>query len=784
MRCRQSLRGWLDEVRPNEATDGAYAARFRARQIQALMALLPLSVIGNAVNTVTLAWVFWARMAEPLWLAAWCLAVVLSLGLVGLLWRRSLLSDGRKRVASPHATRLVAAHVGLFAALWASLPIAVFPEADQAGALLLSTLSVGMICAGAFMLSPLAPAALAYVGVLLCGCLLALTRSPYADNGALIVMLAVYAVMMAGIIFTNGRVFMSRLRAQAETERQKQLIDLLLKDFEEHASDWLWEISAEGRLRHVSTRLAQSFGMPVRQLLDRSLVGLLSDMLPPDELEGADSLRRLTSHLRLGQPFRDLEIPVEVGHEVRWWSLTAKPLFDERGRAAGWRGVGSDITQTRQSRDELARLANYDALTGLSNRHRFGTELERLGRSPEEAARPCALLFIDLDNFKHINDTLGHAVGDQLLRRLGARLRSCVSDGDLLARLGGDEFALLTWAHADASAAEALAARLLALIREPLQLEDAQVVVYASIGIAQAPRDGSDPRALLQCADLALYAAKAAGRATWRHFAPEMAEHALARVRLQHELGQALQAEQFTLHFQPQVRLRDGKVLGFEALVRWQHSERGLMGPGEFIPVAEETGQIVPLGSWVLREACRQAAQWPGDLRVAVNLSAVQFRTGSVLELVDQALAESGLPPERLELEVTESVLIDDHEGAHDTLSALRTRGVRIAMDDFGTGYSSLAYLRRFPMDKLKIDGLFVRALGSDEDAQAVVTAIISLARALRLETTAEGIESVEQMAMLKALGCDDVQGYLVSRPMPGESVGAYLERARTRVAA
>ena len=780
----QFFRSWIDEVRPSVAVDGPLAAHFRARQIQALMALLPLTVVGNAVNNVTLAWVFWSRVDEPIWLAVWCLVLVLWLGLMGMQWRRIVHNEGRKAVARPYAARTVAVQTALFAAMWAVLPVSLFPQADHAGALLLATVSVGMICGGAFMLSPLAPAALAYVGVLLVGCLMALMRSPYAGSGPLVVMLVVYAVVMFGIIMTNGRVFLSRLRAQAETERQKQLIDLLLRDFEEHASDWLWEIDAEGRLRHVSNRLAQSFALPVRQLLDRSLATLLADMLPPDEPEGADGLRHLTRCLRLGQPFRDIELPVEVGHEVRWWSLTAKPLFDERGRPAGWRGVGSDITQTRQARDELARLANFDALTGLANRHRFSTELDRLSRESGEHPRPCALFFIDLDNFKQINDTLGHGVGDQLLRRLGARLRTCVADGDLLARLGGDEFALLTWAHADAPAADALASRMLALVREPLQLEDAQVVVHASIGIAAAPRDGEDPRALLQCADLALYAAKAAGRATWRHFAPDMAAQAMARARLQHELGQALLAEQFTLHFQPQMGLRNGEVMGFEALVRWQHSERGLVGPSEFIPVAEETGQIVPLGTWVLREACRQAARWPAHLRVAVNLSAVQFRSLSVIELVDQALAESGLSPDRLELEITESALIDDHEGAHDTLSALRTRGVRIAMDDFGTGYSSLAYLRRLPIDKLKIDGLFVRSLGSDPDAQAVVTAIISLARALRLETTAEGIESVEQLAMLKALGCDDVQGFLVARPMACDDVTPYLARTGALAAA
>jgi diguanylate cyclase (GGDEF)-like protein len=396
---------------------------------------------------------------------------------------------------------------------------------------------------------------------------------------------------------------------------------------------------------------------------------------------------------------------------------------------------------------------------------------------------PCALVFIDLDNFKNINDSLGHHVGDQLLRRLGARLRTCLGEGDLLARLGGDEFALLSWRCTDRDEVAALAERLLALIGEPCQLEDALVEVRASIGIACSPDDGDDPKALLQCADLALYAAKAAGRNTYRFFEPCMADHARARVRLQHELGQALQTQQFELYFQPQLRLSTGTVTGFEALVRWQHSERGLIGPGEFITVAEETGQIVPLGNWVLQEACRQASTWPDHLRVAVNLSAVQFRSSSVIELVDQALASSGLPAERLELEITETALIEDHEGAQATLTALRTRGVRVALDDFGTGYSSLAYLRRFSMDKLKIDGMFVRSLDSDIDAQAVVTAIVSLARALRLETTAEGIESAEQLVMLKALGCDAVQGYLISRPMPGSAVAGYIKGATPRLA-
>ncbi len=769
---------WLLDAVPGEAVDGPLARYYRARQLLALLNLMPLISLGNAVNTAVICRVFWDELPHA-WLLIWGVTVSLAMP-VGLLWWRQLITHGHRPVALPGAGKLVVGHVITFGALWSVMPVVVFPQADHAQALLIATVVVGMICSGAFMLGPMVPAAWAFVATLGVGSVIGLLNSGYATSGSLMVLLVVYTTIMGAVVFANGRTFMSRLRADSETDRQKQLIDLLLRDFEEHASDWLWEISPSGHLRHVSARLAESFGLTQRQLQQQPFLDLLAALSPAHDPDGEQALARLTSCIRMGQPFRDLELPVAVGTDVHWWSLSAKPLHDDRGRAAGWRGVGADITQARLAREELARLANQDSLTGLANRHRFSTELARLGPGQDAANRPCALLFIDLDNFKNINDTFGHGMGDQLLRKVGVRLKSCVQDGDLLARLGGDEFALLTWCHADAAAAATLADRLLALLSEPYQLDDLRLESRTSIGVALAPRDGRDPQSLLQCADLALYAAKAAGRNTFRFFEASMAETARSRVRLQQELGHALAAEQFTLHFQPQVHLGSGEVIGFEALVRWQHSERGLIGPGEFIPVAEETGQIVSLGNWVLREACRVAAtQWPAGLRVAVNLSAVQFRSADLIELVDEALAQTGLAPERLELEITESALIEDHDGAQSTLMALRSRGVRVAMDDFGTGYSSLAYLRRFPLDKLKIDGMFVRSLDSDTDAQAVVTAIISLARALHLDTTAEGIETQEQLVMLRALGCDDIQGYLIARPMPASDVLAYLTRSQ-----
>ena len=769
----------LAEVMPLEEVDGPLARHFRARQILAVLAQLPLVMVGTGVNTVAILWSFWGRV-HPIGLILWATIVVVSVALVGVGWRRLIREAGKKPMASRRSSKLVAAHIGLFALSWSVVPVVLFPLiATQTDELLIAVMVMGMICGGGFMLGPHVLAASVYVGVLTVASAIGLMRSDYSGNVLLSVLLTFYAAIMWGIVLMGARMFMSRLRAEAESDRQKQLVDLLLRDFEEHASDWLWEIAPNGHLRHVSARLAQAFGLPPRLLLQRSFIELLYSLVPPEDSVGEAALTSLTSNLRMGQPFRDLELPVEVNQEIRWWSLTAKPLFDERGRAAGWRGVGADITQARKARDDLALMANYDSLTGLANRHRFSSVLNQMSTEGAGKRSPCCLMFLDLDNFKTINDTLGHGVGDQLLRVVAKRLKSCVREGDLLARLGGDEFALLSLLAMTDDEAHALAARLVAALSEPVQLDGVMVEVSTSVGVALAPKDGQDPQALLQCADLALYAAKAAGRNTYRFFCPEMGESTRARAKLQQELGQALASEQFTLRYQPQINLQTGEVKGFEALVRWQHSERGLIGPAEFIPVAEETGQIVPLGTWVLRKACREAVTWPEHLRIAVNLSAVQFRSSSVVDIVDEILAETGLAAERLELEITESALIEDDAGAQATLESLRSRGVRVAMDDFGTGYSSLAYLRRFSMDKLKIDGMFVRSLDRDVDAQAVVTAIISLARALKLDTTAEGIETEAQMTMLKALGCDDVQGFHIACPMSGDAVQGFLDKSK-----
>lgn len=434
-----------------------------------------------------------------------------------------------------------------------------------------------------------------------------------------------------------------------------------------------------------------------------------------------------------------------------------------------------EIAERQQSEAIVRHMAQHDSLTGIANRVQFRDQLNQaLSRIGDQGGK-VALLFVDLDQFKLINDTLGHRIGDALLVAVGQRLKHSTRDCDLVARLGGDEFAIFLQIKGRVEEAGTLADRVTEAVAQPFQIEGHELLVSCSIGIACAPDDGKDPDALLASADLALYRAKADGRGRHQFFEPEMNARARARRLLEGDLREALQNGQFELHYQPFFNLSIGAITGFEALVRWNHPERGMIPPLEFISVAEETGLIVPLGRWVLREACREAKRWPAQIKVAVNLSPVQFRTATVLVDVMDALSHAALEPERLELEITETVLLDDDKKTLQALHELRGMGVRICMDDFGTGYSSLSYLRMFPFDKIKIDRSFVGDLPRDRYSKAIIRAIIDLAGSIGMVTTVEGVETEEQLAYLRAEDCTEVQGYLISRPRPAKNALAIL---------
>jgi diguanylate cyclase (GGDEF)-like protein len=436
-----------------------------------------------------------------------------------------------------------------------------------------------------------------------------------------------------------------------------------------------------------------------------------------------------------------------------------------------------EIEHRQKSEAKIQYLAHYDPLTGLANRVLLGEQLEEALARMRRKSEAVAVLFLDLDGFKGVNDTLGHSIGDTLLNAVADRLRENVGETDKIARLGGDEFAILQVSAEQPKSAASLAQRLVDVLGAPFFVDGHQVVVGASIGIAVAEGEAGDAEQLLKSADLAMYRAKGDGRGRFCFFEPEMDARAQARRLLELQLRSALVQGEFTLHYQPLVNLRANRVTSFEALLRWSSPERGRVSPAEFVPLAEETGLIVPIGEWALRQACSEAATWPEDIKVAVNLSPSQFKSGGLVPAVINALSSSGLPASRLELEITESVLLEKTDANLAVLHQLRDLGVRISMDDFGTGYSSLSYLRSFRFDKIKIDQSFIRDLSDRDDSRAIVRAIAAMGASFGMTTTAEGVETEEQLNCLRQEGCTEIQGYLVSAPRPASELPALLAR-------
>jgi diguanylate cyclase (GGDEF)-like protein len=447
----------------------------------------------------------------------------------------------------------------------------------------------------------------------------------------------------------------------------------------------------------------------------------------------------------------------------------------------GWVATHEDVTERRRAEKQIRHLAHYDGLTDLPNRALFHERLrEELGRiAPNQQL---AVLYIDIDEFKSVNDTLGHQAGDELLQSVAASLCREAGPNEFIARLGGDEFAIMQTAVTSQTETIGLVTRVFEAIRTPFECFGHEVTTDASVGVAVAPRHGTDLDQILKNADLAMYAAKSAGRRTWRFFEPAMDARVKARRMLEMDMRQALLDGAFEVYYQPCVSLEDNEITGCEALLRWRHPERGMISPADFIPVAEETGLINELGEWVLNTACKDAMSWPGEFKLAVNVSPVQFKSGSLALKIAAALAASRLPPRRLELEITEAVLIRDDDTALAILHQLRALGVRIALDDFGTGYSSLSYLQRFPFDKIKIDRCFVNDL-TTQGGSSIVQAVVNIAAARQMMTLAEGVETSEQRESLRALGCTEMQGFLFSRPVPAVDVLRLLQSGPKKAA-
>lgn len=556
-------------------------------------------------------------------------------------------------------------------------------------------------------------------------------------------------------------------------------------DFEQTGISWLWATDADGCLIYVSAKAADNLGLSTNELLAKPLTALFeNDPDNPDE----HSERPLQFQLSKRSKINDLVVRrILDGNDQKaaplWWLISAHPKFDDSGNFLGYRGNAKDVTIQYRRKLEDSRAAEFDTLTGLSNRHRMGKHLEGMLGAFKNNNRSCAVLMLDLDRFKQVNDTMGHPAGDELLRQVALRMRNIVGDRGEIGRLGGDEFQIILPDIDDRGKLGEIADKIVQIVSQPYPIEGKRAIIGTSIGIAVAPYDGVTKEDIIRSSDLALYAAKNAGRGQFRFYSAELKDEQEERRQLVDDLRDALTNEQLQLHYQPVVRTNDHVIVGFEALMRWVHPDRGLVGPDVFIPIAEELNLINQLGEWALRRACVDALQWPATVRVAVNVSAVQFANNGFPEVVMNVLEQSGLPPERLELELTESVFMGDSESIDTTFSVLKDIGVRLALDDFGTGYSSLSYLRSAPFDKLKVDKSFVDSCTQkDKNSAKIIAAIISLSDALGMETTVEGVEAFDQFELVCAKGAKYIQGWIYSKALRVEEIAERLGSGAFRI--
>lgn len=754
--------------------DPSIRAGLHRQQIRAIVEVLPIAAAGAIVAALSLVWVAAGTSAFPAVLI-WAAALLVSLRRGLTLWRGSV-HDG---APGDGTLRAIVTDTLIAGTLWGLVPILLIGQ-DQATVTLITAVAIaGMLSAGGLILVTLPQAALAFLVPIFLGSLVALTQM---QDGATALVLAVLLVcFMAVIILASQRHvrdFVVHRVSEMKISEQNEIISLLLKEFEENSSDWLWEFDCDGRIDRVSERFEAAAGRTRATLVGVDFLAFLQGLG-----DGNDPvIRGIKTAIADGAPFSDVEIRIGEAPGETWWRMTGKPARDEFGAYRGYIGTASDVTAEKQAERRISFLAHNDALTGLVNRARFTELLKQNVARLERYGSPFAVLYLDLDQFKTVNDSMGHMVGDRLLEMVARRIKNIVRETDIAARLGGDEFALILANECETATVAGLAARLVEDLSTPYQIEGEFVSIGVSIGIAVAPINGIRPDQILRNADLALYRAKAEGRGAYRFFEAQMDSDLRERRMLEAELRQAIAENELVLHYQPLVSAEDNRPSGFEALVRWNHPIRGLVPPSEFIPLAEQSGLIKQIGDWTIEAACAAATVWPGDLNVAVNLSARHFQLSDIVSVVRDALDKTGLPPHRLELEITESLLIENPDEVIEKLNRIQALGVTVAMDDFGTGYSSLAYLLKFPFDKIKIDKSFVTASSEDAVARDILRSIVSLGRTLKIHITAEGVETLEQVEFLREIACNQLQGFYFAKPLEELDLAGYvLANAATR---
>ncbi|KQU62133.1 diguanylate cyclase [Sphingomonas sp. Leaf339] len=753
--------GISDLLALRERAGTAEWGRIRATQLFAGRRLALFMLAANIAGAIGTLW-----LLRP-WIATWQLSLwaAITLTIAGVVAHRrhstSHRQNGYASLADVRNTGLEGLALGF---IWSVVPIVFCPQTTPGVDAGLGIIMAIMMTAAAFTMAPLVLATLGFLLVL--GFAL-IGRLAFEHNFAASAGFSVFCILLVAICISRARGLVALRTAEIALGERDETVSLLLREFEEAGADWLWETDKGRRVVKASPRFAVACGLDPVTINGMPLLQVLAG--PNwDNGQFANGLHELAARLNGREGFRDLRLPVYVRGEERWWELAAAPRHDERGVFAGFRGVGSDITEQRASADKINRMARYDALTGLPNRLLINETLGRAMAEAEKWGGRCAFMMIDLDRFKAVNDTLGHQIGDRVLSRVSERLAQMMESGTLCGRLGGDEFAVVVPDVKDEDALLHTAQRIIDTLSRPYEVDQQTFYIGASIGVAIGPRDGEDAETLIRSADLALYRSKDAGGGVVHAYEPQLHAQAEERRLLEMALRQALEKGEMHIAYQPVVDAETGNLSGFEALLRWQSKEFGAVSPVKFIPLAEEARLIAPIGAWVLRTACLEAARWPGHVRIAVNVSPDQLQNPHFVTTVASALANSGLSPERLELEVTESVFMHEGLGATKVLERVLDLGVRLSLDDFGTGYSSLGYLSRTRFSTIKIDRSFVQnASRGEREAVAIIRAVVALADSLGMATTAEGVETEAEHRMVQGFGCTKVQGYYFSRPLP-----------------
>jgi diguanylate cyclase (GGDEF)-like protein len=710
------------------------------------------AAVGNIVNAGITSALFWNSAPKGAVLALWILA---SAFIGWRLWIAARLVKASRHLGKLKQlkTEIVANAIGL-GGLWGVAVAAMFGTGNTDNMIFAGIIGAGMMSAGAISFGTVRPAAMGYILACVPGCAYGLmANGSVATNSALGLLICFTGVLLSNIRSTAQRFETSCIR-ELDLNRSRNTIRLLLHDHTEQGADWLVAINKAGEIIGPSAHFATAAQRPTEILEGMRFVELLDDDEPTLQLRRAVHQRSAVRHHI---------VSLTINGEKRWWSISGRCV---REGMIVFRGVVTDITAQRQAEERVSYMAHYDGLTDLPNRFLFNDSLYHALRRDGRAA----LLFMDLDHFKAVNDTLGHGVGDKLLQEAARRLETVVGKRAMVARLGGDEFAILL-TGARIKDADAVASRVIKAMSESFNLGDHDVVVGTTIGIAQAPGDGDSVETLLRNADLALYAAKAMGRNRAIRYESGMDEAAQERRMIEMDLRSALGKDEMRLHYQSLVDANTSEITGYEALVRWVHPTRGIVMPTAFIPIAEDTGLIVQLGEWVIRQALQDLASWPEHISVSINLSPAQMRSAALISTVVNAIAANGVDPGRICMEITETVLMQDSDANIAILHKLREIGLQIALDDFGTGYSSLNYLRSFPFSRIKIDRCFVSEIDSREDCRAIVRSVIDLANSLGMATTAEGVERETQVAQLRIEGCGEVQGFLYSHAVPADEL-------------